>query len=282
MAFGISFGKNKSKGSSVTNVNKTETGVEATSGTKATTGTTTQTGTTTSQQQGTTSQTGTTTGTTTGSQTTQGTTQQFSDTTLAGLESAVGQLLGNIPTAPQQLEDNFDREAFIQGGVDAATSRVQGDLEASLNSMFDQFGGRDDSNSMAALLANRARGDAAANLAGVRASLIGQAEGIERENFMSNLAGTGQVQELLAQVLGNLKGGRATTTGATQTAEQTAGTQTQTGTSQQTGSEQTAQTTVQNLLELLNSITAGTQQTVGTESTKTKGKTSGGGIGLSL
>lgn len=282
MSFGLSFGSNKSKSTTTTNVDKTETGTEASSGVKATEGTTTQTGSTTTTQQGSTTNTGTTTGSTTGTQSTTGTTQQFSDSTLSGLESAVSQLLGAVPTTTPKLAEDFNRDQFIQSGMDAASSQIQGQLEQSLNSMFDQFGGRDDSNSMAMLLANRARGDAGAALSGAYSNLMSQGEQIQRENFNANLAGNAQMQGFLQTALDALKGGRATTTGQTQTAEQTAGTSTQAGTSQQTGTENTQQQTVQSLLELLANITAGTTRTTGTESSTTKGKTSGGGFGLSL
>lgn len=218
MAFGISFGSNKTKGSSTTNVNKTEDTNQTQSGTQLSTGVSSQTGqsatTSTQTQTGATTQ----TGTTTGSQTQQQSSTQFGEPVLAGLESTVQALLGNLPSTPSQLNDTFDKDQFVAGGVSAAQSQIQMDLEASLNSMFDQFGGRDDSNSMATLLANRARGDAAAQLAGVRSNLEAQGQGIERDRFLANLQGVGQQQGFLAQILDALKGGRATATGQTQTA----------------------------------------------------------------
>jgi hypothetical protein len=286
MAFGLSFGSNSQKGSSTTNVNKTESVNQTESGTKASTGVTSSTGTSSSQSgsTGSTSQTGTSAQQTTGSQQTSQTTTQFSDSVLGGLESAVGQLLGAIPTAPAQMQGDFDSDAFVKSGMDAASSRITGDLEASLNSMFDQFGGRDDSNSMAMLLANRARGDAGAALSGAYANLEAQAQGIERDRFLANLQGTGQAQGFLGSVLDALKGGRASTTGSTQTSEATTGTSSQQGTSSQTGYEntQTSQQQIQALIEALNNTLAGTTNVVGTESTKTKGKTTGFGAGLSL
>ena len=166
--------------------------------------------------------------------------------------------------------------------MDAATSRVSSDLESSLNSMFDNFGGRDDQNSMATLLANRTRSDAGASLAGTRASLEGQANDIERSNYTANLAGEGQQQQYLAQVLSALKGGTTSTTGAVNTAEQQAGTSSQAGNQATTGSEQatTNQTQVQNLVEALSQILSGTTHTVGTEDSKNSSM--GGGMSLGL
>jgi hypothetical protein len=282
MAFGISFGSKKEKGSSTTNVNKTETTDQTQTGTQTSTGLTQQSGTSATQTQGATTQTGTTTGSTTGSQTSTQQATQFSEPVLSSLESSVQALLGNLPTAPSQMEGSFNHDQFVQGGVDAASARIQGDLESSLNSIFDQFGGRDDSNSMATLLANRGRSDAAASIAGVRSQLEGQAQEIEKNRFLANLQGVGQQEGFLTQVLDALKGGRAATTGAVQTAEQTAGTSNQAGTT--TGSEttQTAQTQLQQTIEQLLQQLQGTTTTVGTESTKSKGSSGGFGLGLSI
>ncbi len=168
----------------------------------------------------------------------------------------------------------------------AASQRVNQDLDSGLNSMYDQFGGRDDSNSMAMLLANRARADAGASLAGTRGQLAGQAEGIARDNFSANLAGQSSQQNFLQTLLGALKGGQATTTGAVQTNENVAGQTNQSGTTNTsqsgTSNTQTQQDEVTKLAELLASIVAGTTNTVGTEKTKSKGLTIGGGASASI
>lgn len=289
MAFGISFGGQKTSGK--TSVDKRETVNQAETAQKTSTGTTSTTGTTATSQAGTssTSQLGQTATQAIGSETSQIQTQQFSDQVLAGLESAVSQLFGKVGAASDTdltRDSSFDPEAFIAAGMDAASSRVSSDLDVAENSLYDQFGGRDDSNSMVNLLATRARSDAGSALAGERSKLGATAEGILRENQATNIAGAGQSQNFLAtlmqSMLGGLKGGVATSTGATQTAEATAGQQAQTGTaaSQQTGTETTQQTQIQQLAEMLSSILTGTTHTVGTE--KTKGKTYGGGIGLSI
>lgn len=287
MAFGISFGSKKNKSSSTTNVNKTETGTQVESGAKTSTGVTTSTGSTstTGSQTGSTTQTGTTSGTTTGQQTSQQTSTQFSDSILSGLESAVASMFGAIPSpGATAFDSEFDHDKFVAAGMDAATNRITTDLNAGLNTMFDQIGGRDDDNSMVTLLANRARGDAESQLAGIFSNLEAQGRGIERENFLANLQGANVQQGFMGTLLNALKGGVASTTGALQTQEATTGTSTQAGTSNLATSEQSvsSQRQVQQLAELLNNILASTMNTVGTETTKGKNKESGFGLGLSI
>lgn len=280
MAFGLSFGAKKSTGKSTTDVNKTvdttqvESGTKATSGTTSTTGSSTTTGTQTGQT------TGTTANQSQGSQTNQQQSTLFSSGILSGLEGIVQGLFGSQATTPMSLNSDFNKDEFVEGGYRAAESRATEDTNTALNSIYDRLGGRDDNNSMATLLANRARNDTAANLAGVRASLTGQAEGIARENFGADLAGQGQSQGFLNNLLGALKGGTANTTGAIQTAENSTG-QTAGTSAQQTAENTTQQQTqVQQLLEILQNAMSGTEHTVGTEKTKTKGLEIGGGASV--
>jgi hypothetical protein len=135
---------------------------------------------------------------------------------------------------------------------------------------------------MAALLANRTRGDAAAQVAGINASLEAQAQDIDKNRFLANLQGTGQQEGFLTQILDALKGGRASATGATQTAENTAG-GTQAATQQSgTSTTQQSQSEVMNqITQLLQQLT-GTTTTAGTENSKTTGKSGGFGLGLSI
>lgn len=291
MPFGLSFGINKSKSKSTTDVDRTDTSTQATTGAQSTTGTTTQatTGSTNTTQSGTsdTNTTGSTTGTSTGSQSSTQTSTLFGDSVLGGLEGAVSQLLGAIPArGDTTMGGSFDHDAFIASGMDAASSRVTGDLEGSLNSLYDQFGGRDDSNSMVTLLANRARGDAGASLAGARGTLEAQAQGIERDRFLANLQGQASNQGYLNTVLSALRGGRSTTTGEVLTAEQQAqqnqqasGTRSNTSGSEATQSNSTS---TQQLLELLSQMVNGTTHTVGTETTRSSGTNIGGGASASF
>lgn len=278
--FGLSFGAKKGKASSTSTIDKTTDTTQVETGTKATSGVTTSTGTSTT--------TGTQTGQTTnntqqdsiGSQTNQQQSTLFSEGILSGLEGIIGDLFGSQARTPMTLADNFDKDAFVEGGYRAAESRATDDTNIALNSMFDRIGGRDDQNSMATLLANRARGDAAAQLAGVRANLEAQGEGIERENFAANLAAQGQSQGFLNSLLTALKGGTASTSGAIQTQESVTGAQTGTSAQQTNETTNQSQTQTQQLLELLQSALTGTEHVVGTE--KTKGKTSDMGGGFSL
>lgn len=280
MAFGLSFGAKHQSGKSSTSINKTtdttqaETGAKATSGVTSTSGTSATTGTQTGQT------TGTTTNESTGSQTNQQQSTLFSQQILGGLEGIIGDLFGAQSRTPMQLASDFDKQEFIDSGYAAAENRATEDTNTALNSIYDRLGGRDDNNSMATLLANRARTDTAAQLAGVRANLTGQAEGIARENFGADLAGQGQSQGFLSNLLAQLKGGTANTTGAIQTQESQAGTST--GTSATQTAEQTTQqqTQVQQLLELLQNQLAGTEHVVGKEKTKTSGTEFGGGFSL--
>ena len=278
--FGLSFGAKKSKSSGSSTIDKLVDTTQTESGSKATTGTTTTTGT--SATTGT--QTGQTTGATTnesvGSQTNQQTSTLFGAETLAGLEGIIGDLFGSQARTPMSLGSDFNKDDFVSQGYAAAESRASDDTNIALNSIYDRLGGRDDSNSMATLLANRARGDTAAQLAGVRANLTGQAEGIARENFGADLAGQANSQGFLGNLLNALKGGTANTTGAIQTQESQTGTQV--GTSAQQTAEQTtqSQTQVQQLLELLQNQLAGTEHTTGTEKTKGKQLDMGGGFSL--
>ncbi len=291
MPFGLSFGASKTKGSGSTSVDKNVATNQATNSTKSSTGTTSNTG----SQTGSTTQTGTQSSTqagttgqqTTGSQTQQQTTSQFSDSVLAGLESTVQSLFSTLPNkSDTTLKSNFDTDTYINAGMQAATQRTNQDLDASINGMFDSFGGRDDQNSMSMLLANRARADAGASLAGTRGQLAGQAEAINRDNFAANLQGQGSQNNFLQTILGALKGGQATTSGQVQNSEATSGQSNQTGTTNtsQAGTSQqnTQQTEVTQLAELLASIVAGNERTVGTEKTKSKGLTIGGGASASM
>jgi hypothetical protein len=271
MAFGLSFGGSKTKSS--TAINKTETGTQAEDSTKSTSGTTTTSGATTSTG----SSTGTQTGSTTGSQQSTQTSQQFSDSVLAGLESTLAGLFGAMPSADKLSYDaGFNPDEFIASGMEAARGQVQTAQDESLNGIFDNIGGRDDSNSMAALLANRVRSDSGAALAGARGQLTSQAQEIQRNNFQANLAGAQTQQGFLNNLLAAAKGGVSSTTGNVATAEQTAQ-----QTAQQTQEAGTNnQTQVQNITEILASLLNSTMNTTGTE--KTKGKTIGGGASLSL
>lgn len=292
MGLGLSFGKNKTKTNSTSKVDKTEdtnqvqtgTQSQSTTGSSSTTQSQTnnQSGATTSEQIGSTSQ------NTTGQTSQSGASTLFSDQVLSGLEGYSTNALGNLwnQGAIDTSALNFDSQAFVNNGMAAATTRVNNQVENDMNGLFDAIGGTSGGNTMAALLASRLQGDAAANLAGTQAQLTGQANEITRQNLATEMASRGQEQSFVSQLFDALKGGSATTAQVGTSAEQTAGktqqigtgTETQTGTS--TGTSNTV--TQQDVLTALEQLLNGTTHTVGTENTKGTQKQSGGGFGLSL
>lgn len=297
MALGISFGSNKSKTRSSTDVAKLETGVQSgtTSQNQTTTGS--QTSNTTGTQSTTGSQTtsgatsGTSSQTTTGTQQQTQTSQLLSDSILSALEQSSLRALtaAETPQGPQIGELNgFNIGDFVSQGYQAAASQQQAQLEQSVNGLFDSVGGTASGNSMAALLANRLRGDAAANLAGVQANLTAQGNQILRENIGQSVAAQVAQQQFVTQLLAQLRGGVATTTGTGQTTEATRG-QTQQINDQRTSQQQDVLTsqqqqvdTTQVLASIINQLINTTTNTVASEDTIGKTKKSGGGFGISL
>lgn len=276
------FGSSKSKSSTVgtatkdevTNQNTQQSGDQKTSGTQTTQGA--STGQTTSQQ---------TQGTST-KQTTD-TKQQsslFSNDVLSGLESVVQNLFGApagasdaVAGATKKL-DTFDPNAYVASSVDSARSTINSGLDASIGTLQDKIGGTGATNSMAALLQNRLTSDAASSLEGVRADATKTAEGIQTAN-QSEIVGANQTQSnVLANLLAALKGGSATTTGT----EAATGKSDSTAAASGTTAEQTQQTqqTMQDVISQLQELLSGTTNTLATENSTTKGKTSGFGISL--
>jgi hypothetical protein len=288
MAFGLSFGSKKQKTNQTSTVDKAESTNQQQSGTTSSSSTANSlttgqsSGSTVGQQ--TTSQTGTnkTTGTQTG-QSTQ-TTSAFSASTLGAIEKAVGDLFGKVGgTTPISA---FDKEAFISNTVGKAASDIGAGLESNVNQLITNLGGTAGTNSMGALLTNRLRNDAAAEVAGVRATTTAQAEEIARSNALAGSQIAGQDQGFLGQLLGALKGGVTTTTGteSTQTAQdqQTQNTGTS-NTAERTSQQQSQQSTqTQQLIEMMSQLLSGTTNTKGTENVKGTGKSGGGGFSIGL
>jgi len=297
MAFGISFGSNKKKSTQTSDVTKTEDQVQSGVTSQDQTQTTSQTATTSGTQTGTT--TGSTTGSTTGTSNqqasgTQSSTQRsqsLSDVILGALEASSLRALqsAEAPGGPAASSLNgFDLDSFVQNGYAAAEAQQRGNLEQSINGLFDSVGGTASGNSMAALLANRLQGDATANLAGIQANLVGQGNQILRENVGASVAERAAQQSYVANLLNQLKGGVTAATGEAATTEQTLG-QTQQQTAEQqaqqqaTTSQQTQQTdTTQVLASIINQLLNTQTNTVGHETTVGKEKKSGGGFGLSI
>jgi len=286
MAFGLSFGAKKQKTNQTSTVDKTDvtnqqqTGTQSSTGTNTSSSTGSQNGSTVGQQ--TTSQTGsnTTTGQQTG--TTTQTTNAFSDSTLSAIEQAVNDLFGKVgTTAPVSA---FDPTRFVEEGLAAVKNDVNTGLESDVNNLVTNVGGATTNNSMAALLSNRLRADAAAKVSGASANLTAQAEEIARSNALAASQIAGQDQGFLGNLLAALKGGSVTTTGTESTAT-TQNQQTQnTGTANNSeqSSQQTSQQQVQTqqLIEMMSQLLSGTTNTKGTENVKGTTSSMGGGFSL--
>lgn len=291
MAFGFSFGKNKTRVEQDTTVNKTETTNQQqnTNQSQTQTGTsntnTSQTGSTTGTQA--TKNSGTTTNQTTGTQAQTGLTQSFSDMILGALEAKTAEALGVTTGGPTaESLSGFNRDQFVQGGMQAAQATSQAGLEQSINGLMDNVGGTTEGNSMAALLANRLRNDAGASMAGTRSQLEGQAAQIQQGNVAARTQELGTNNAFVAQLLAGLKGGVTATSGTVQTAESQAGSQQQIGdsrTAENTQSSQQQQTeSTQALVSIIQQLISGTTNTQGTESVDGTTTKKGGGVGLSI
>lgn len=285
--FGFSFGKKKQSGSTDSELTKNETTTQQQDSTKASTSTQNSTGTTTQNQTGTSSQSQTGTSAQTGTTQQTGKTTQFSSDILAGLEKSVGSLLGNTQlngavTDTLNNLNTFDSGKFVDETVQAATATERTNLDELLGGLSDNLGSSLGNNSMGVLLANRAQGDAAARIAGVKASATAQGQSIARENAAARVGAAGTQASYLNNLLQSLRGGVTESTEQGQQSQTGTTGQTQTGTTSQQGTSTESQQQVTNLLEQLSAMLNGTNSTVATENTDTKGKTSGGGISLKL
>lgn len=294
MIFGLSFGMKKQKSQSTTNVNSTEDLLGSES--KATTGF--QQGTSSTSSTGTSSQTGTQTNTqaTDQAQTDRGTQAQTGTTTTLGadvtaaLADRVKQVLAggvtdaNIANLANQIAGtgDFNPEEFVSGIVGQARNRGEQALQETDAATQSVIGGTEDTNSMAALLANRGRNDLEANLAGITSQAVAQAEGIRNQNLASGTGAQAQLASIAGGLGETLKGGTTTVDMQTLTDQisQLVGNQTGTTTSAQTGtqSEQSNTATTQLIAEIVNALSQQTGTKVGTEFNKTKGSSMGGGI----
>lgn len=286
LKLGLSFGKKKVNTNQTTTLARDEVTTQNQTQNQSQTGTTTssstgtQTGSSVGSQTSTNIGTNRTSGTMTG-QSTQ-TTRAFSDPTLAAIEGAVQNLFGTVGRGA--ATSNFDPAAFVRDGVAAVQSEVNSGLESNINQLVSNLGGATDNNSMAALLSNRMRNDAAAQVAGVRANLTGQAEEIQRNNAIAGSQIKSVDQNFLGNLLQALKGGQVTTTGTeSQQTAQNQQTQQEGGirSTEQTAQQSSQQSTqVQELLSQLSQLINGTTSTRGTENVKGTQTSKGGGISL--
>ena len=296
MAFGISFGSKKNTAITDSTIKKdtTLTGSQDTakvgsteqfqstnqSGTSTTSGATSQTGT---QNQSTT---GTETGRQTGTTTTLGADvqQALSDRVQAILSSGLTD--SNLTSLSNQIagRTSFDPNAAVAAITGQARNRGEQTLQEQNSAYAARVGGTPDTNSMAALLAQRGRNDLEANVAGVEADARMKMEGVANQNLSTAAGASGAMADFATQLGGLLKGGTTTTDMSTLSnqIQQLLGNTTQTGTNTESSANQQNQTSQmsQLLQELANVLTNQKESTVGTENSKTTNKQSGGGFSL--
>jgi len=234
----------------------------------------------------TTTGTGSTTQTGKESTTQQNTTTNYSASVLASLDALLSEQMGNgnaqqgADTLSQRLKEitaqaskpGFDVEGYVSGIAKAASVDQQNALDSNINQILSRTGTSESGNSMSALLANKLRGEASANLAGIvsQAQATGaQIKNAEQESFTSQISGlSNDISGQLAQLLSAAKGGTSTSTGTQDTTSQQAQQSQQTQQTQEQQQQQSTQNT--------NSSTSqqGVTQTTGKETTTQKGSTS--------
>lgn len=215
------------------------------------------------------------------SQLASGTSEQATDAVAGRLEQVQADAAG-----PQ-----FDVGNYVSGIAAAAGAATQSDLDSRINEILSATGTSETGNSMSALLGNRLRNEAAANLAGIVSNATATGNQI-RQQESANTTGqindlTGNLNAQLNSLLGVAQGGRQETVNVGEnTTEQLSKTQ---DTAQQStvGSENTSATASgyesSRLIDKTNQTVSGVQtqqqsQTgtkTGTENSNTK---SGGGV----
>lgn len=293
MGFGISFGKKKQSSTTNSTLTKAEdtfssglesqnqTQTSSTSGSTQTSGSTTGSGSTTQEQN--------LSGTAESQSQTSGTVKSFSDQLSGGLEAAISQLLGgandrNTIESGIAKVNSFDADSYVANTVGSARALEEDKLGEQLAGVIDAIGGNN--NSAALLLQQRMANQSGANLAGIEAQARANAAGIQQGALGASAGALGTLNQLAAQLTTALKGGNVESTGTAIESQQTGQTGTTTGTSQtseQTSqNQQTQQNTTSQLIGLISQLLSSSTDTVATEDSKTKGKSAGGGISLSI
>lgn len=296
MAFGISFGKKKQSAQGTATLDKeselfgsqqqtsTQQGTTTTDTTGRTSGTTTQQG---AQQQ---TQDSRNIGSTTGRQT--GTTTSLDSGVQDALADRIRSVLAggvtdeNIMNLSRQIGGlgDFDADSFVSGIVGQARNRGEQLLQEQNSSFAANAGGTADTNTMAALMAQRGSADLSANLAGIEAQARAQAAGIQQQGVATAVGAQTGLAGIADSLANALKGGTTTTdmTSLTDEISQLIGRggtiSTQTGTSDET-QRQSSQTD-QLLTQIADILTQQSQRERGTETQQQSGKS--GGFGLSL
>lgn len=293
MAFGISFGSKKQSSESLSNVNRDTTlsGSQTTSGTQAQSqsGTTSSTGMSSTTQTGGTTSSQKTTGTETGRQT--GTSTTLSADIQAGLSDKIKSILAggvtdsalaSLSNAISGRVDSFNPDAAVAGIVAGARNRGEQTLQEQNSAFAARAGGTATTNSMAALMAQRGRNDLEASIAGIQGDAMMKAQQVANQNLTSAAGAQGQVADIATQLAGTLKGATTTSdmTSLTSQIQSLLGDQA-TKSASSTAQQQQEQTTMTQLLTQLSQVLSNQKESVvGTESTTSKGKTSGGGLSL--
>lgn len=298
--FGLSFGASHDSSKSTSNVTKDETGSQvgneftlgSKTGTQSTTGSTTNTAAGTSTTTGTSNQATTQTGT----QQQTGTTRNLSAETTGGLEGAVHALLTQILdpkvgdramlTRGLGAMGDFNVDEYVNGTLQAAKATQGTKLDEILGSIFSRGGSAEGNNSMETLLANRARGDAAANLAGVEAQARGAGAQIAQGGVNAISTAMAAASAQLPAILNALKGATTTTEQSSLLSqiEKLVGAQGSQTATTEASAQQTAgqQTSAETLAQLISNIVNTQSHTTGTETTKGSNTKIGGGLSLSI
>lgn len=292
MAFGISFGKKKS--SSTTNSTLTKDtsleGSQVTSGLQSQSSTqqSNTTGTSTTTQGGTATSNQTTSGTESGRQT--GTTSTLGADVQASLSDRVQSILAggvtdaNLANLSNMIagRSGFDPDTAVSGIMGEARNRGEQTLQEQNSAFASRVGGTAQTNSMAALLAQRGRNDLESSLASTAAQARMAAEQTANANLGAAAGAQGQVADIATQLGSVLKGGTTSVdmTNLTSQLQNLIGSQAtnQTSTTQTAEQQQTQMN--QLLAQLSQVLTSQNESVVGTENSKTKGKSSGGGFSL--
>lgn len=296
MPLGISFGfgKKKQKSSGTATLDKLETslqsGLESTASTSTGSETTSQSATSSSQGTSTTGGSTSQNTSSTGTQTQTGTSRTLSQSVQSALESALTGLIGRSDASAQTVADSaasltdFDPNQFVSGVVAGAESRINEGLDSSLGQLFSRIGGTDGSNTMASILANRARSNAASELAGIESQAAATAAQIQQGNVGTTAQALNANQGLIPALASVLKGAEVTTESSTLQQELANILGTQQATTQVAENSQQNQNVatqkVQELLQLVAQAMQSSTQTNATETQKTKGSSSGFNFGL--
>lgn len=293
MAFGISFGKKKQSSESTSDITRDTTlsGAQTTTGSQSTSqaGSTSSSGTSSTTQSGGTTTSQKTTGTETGRQTATSTTlagdvqAALSDRVKSILAGGVtDSALASLSNAIAGRANSFNPDAAVAGIVAGARNRGEQTLQEQNSAFAARAGGTASTNSMAALMAQRGRNDLEASVAGIEGDAMMKAQQVANQNLTSAAGAQGQVADIATQLAGTLKGATTTSDASTLTSQiqSLLGDQATKATSSTAESQQQQTAMTQLLSQLSQVLTNQKESVVGTEATKSKGTSGGGGFSL--